>query len=175
MKRLILVSTAALLFMLLSGVSKAQESKMMLGGGVLYATDISTVGVFAKGNYAINDKFEAAAAFNYFFPKDYGYNAKYHWMAIDLDGHYVFMNQNQTKLYGLAGLNILMVVLPGYEYKVYGKTFKTDGTTNTYTGFNIGIGGRLGLSSKVSGLGEVKYVVSNGSYLQLSVGILFAL
>ncbi len=176
MKKTILISSLALIFMLVAGVSKAQDSKLLLGGGLAYATDINTAAIFVKGNYAITEKFEAAAQFTYFFPKKYGgLDVKYHWMALDLDGHYVFAKQEKMTFYGLAGLNIFMVRIPSYKITVYGQTVETPSSSNSDMGLNIGAGGRFGLSDKLSALGEVKYVIGNGSYLQINAGILFAL
>ncbi len=176
MKKTIFISSLALVFMLLAGVSKAQDSKILLGGGLGYATDISTAGLFVKGNYAINEKFEAAGQFTYFFPKDQGeFDLKYHWMALDLDGHYIFFKQDKISAYGLAGLNIFMIKIPDYETSFMGQPIKIEGTSKSKAGLNIGAGGRFALSDKLSALGEVKYVVGDASYLQLSVGILFAL
>ncbi len=166
MKKTILISSLAIVFMLVAGVSKAQDSKFLLGGGLAYATDINTAAAFVKGNYAITEKFEAAAQFTYFFPKNYGgADLKYHWMAFDVDGHYVFAKQEKMAFYGLVGFNIFMA-----RYKSGNNSY-----SSSTSGLNLGGGGRFGLSDKLSALGEVKYVLNSGGYLQINAGILFAL
>ncbi len=181
MRKQVLITALALVFMLVAGVSKAQDSKFLLGGGATYASDISSFGFFVKANYAITEKIEVAADFNYFLPKKVAVgmgmeDVKYNYMSFDVDGHFAFLSDEKMTLYGLAGLNILMVRIPSYEVSYPGAgTMKFGGTTDSNMGLNLGAGGRFGLSDKLSAFGEVKYVISEGGYVQVNAGILFAL
>ena len=40
---------------------------------------------------------------------------------------------------------------------------------------NLGIGSRYQLSDNLFGMGEAKYAVNNGGYMQVSVGVLYQL
>ncbi len=152
-------------------IIKAQDSPLKVGGGLTYASDISTAGLFIKGNYTITNQWEAAADFNYFFPKNYGFGVKFNWMALNFNAHYIFHEQEPMTFYGIGGLNILMIHIPSYT--TLGA--KVGSTTDSNIGLNLGAGGRYKINDKLSGLGEVKFVVGNASYLQLNVGILYNL
>ena len=159
---------------------EAQDSKILAGAGLAYATDINSAAVFAKGVYLINDEWEASLGINYYFPKDEGpYEIK--WLGFDLDAHYVFSKTDNLDIYGIAGLNIMRVSIPSYDidYGDYDFPYDEEPTTststisNTETGINLGAGARYKLSDNLYGLGEAKYAINNGGYLQLSAGVLF--
>ncbi len=171
MRKTVLFSAVITLITLLSATkTQAQDSKILVGGGLAYATDISSVGFQAKGVYAINSQLEVAASFTYFLPKKAIW-ADIKWYSFDIDGHYVFSSKDQLTFYGLAGINILMVSIPGYEYGGY----KTPSTSDSNFGFNIGAGTRYGLSDSLSLVGEAKYAIASGGYFQIGAGVLFEL
>ncbi|MCL5130331.1 outer membrane beta-barrel protein [Algibacter sp. L4_22] len=161
---------------------EAQESKILAGGGIAYATEINSAAIFAKGVYQINDEWEASLGINYYFPKGEGaYEIK--WMGFDLDAHYVFSKTDDLDIYGIAGINILRVSIPSYDI-YYGDSdydfpydeepsTSTSSISDTNTGINLGMGARYLLTDNLYGLGEAKYAINNGGYLQLSVGVLF--
>lgn len=154
--------------------AKAQESKILLGGGLGYATEISTLAIFAKGVYQFTNEWEGSLGINYYLPKDMGL-AKLTWIGIDLDAHYVFSAQDQMEFYGLAGLNIMRVSTPSYSHTAGGHTVSIPSVSVTNTGLNLGAGGRYKFGEKLYGLGEAKYTIDNGGFLQLSVGVLYRL
>ena len=148
---------------------KAQDSEFLVGGGVSYATEINSAAIFAKGIYQINDKWEGALGVNYFFPKGEG-DFEIKWIGFDLDAHYIFSVKDNYNLYGLAGVNIMRVTIPGFDYAV-----SSSSISSTDTGLNLGVGSRYQLSDSLIGLGEAKYALNAGGYLQISVGVLFNL
>jgi len=81
--------------------AQSEDTKFLIGAGLNYATDISNIGLSVDGTYLINEDWEAAAGFTYFFEKNY-----VNWSMLDFDGHYVFHNNNGLIAYGLAGLNV---------------------------------------------------------------------
>lgn len=164
---------------------KAQDSEFLVGGGVAYATEINSVAIFAKGIYQINDKWEGALGVNYFFPKGEG-DFEIKWIGFDLDAHYIFSVKDNYNLYGIAGVNIMRVTIPGFDYPSYGdtpvddypsyeETVSSNSISSTDTGLNLGVGSRYQLSDSLIGLGEAKYALNAGGYLQISVGVLFNL
>lgn len=154
--------------------AKAQDSKILVGGGLSYATEISTLGIFAKGVYQITDEWEGSLGINYYLPKDMGF-VKLTWIGIDLDAHYVFSKQDQMEFYGLAGLNIMRVSTPGYTATVGGSTITVPSASVNNSGLNLGAGGRYKFSDRLYGLGEVKYTIGDGGFLQFSAGVLYRL
>ncbi|MBD0778057.1 outer membrane beta-barrel protein [Maribacter sp. ANRC-HE7] len=182
MKKTKLFFTTAMIAMLAITTQQleAQDSKILAGGGLAYATDINSAAVFAKGVYLINDEWEASLGINYYFPKGEGaYEIK--WLGFDLDAHYVFSKTDNLDFYGIAGINIMRVSIPGFDgyYEDYDfpydeePTASTGTISSTDTGINVGVGGRYKLSDNLFGLGEAKYAINNGGYLQLSAGMLY--
>lgn len=147
----------------------AQDNKFSLGGGFGYATGIKSVGFFGKGQYQFTSQWEATASFTYFLPSEIN-GIDYQLSALDLDGHYVFYN-DEYKLasYMLSGIDVLF---GKSHYTVLGSDYYDSGST---LGINIGAGLRYQLSERLALNPELKYVVSFGenSYLSLSVGLLF--
>jgi len=180
------------LFSLMATVTmaSAQESKIMAGGGLTYATEIKNIGINIKGLYLINEKWEADAGFTYFFEKNYT-----KWSALDFNGHYVFVNNDGKALYALAGLNMTFykfeidgVGIDPYddyyggtdEYPEYMDEFNPMASLagdleskGSEIGVNIGIGGRMPISSALSLNGEVKYTLGGADYLSINAGILY--
>lgn len=168
---------------------QAQDSKILAGGGLAYATEINSAAIFATGVYQINDKWEGSLGINYFFPKDEGpYEIK--WLGFDLNAHYVFSKTDKLDVYGIVGLNVLNVSIPSYDID-YGDydipsgdedyefpyddepIVSTSKVSDTETGINLGIGSRYQLGENIYGLGEAKYAINNSGYLQVNVGVLF--
>lgn len=162
--------------------AKAQDSKILAGAGLTYATEIENIGINLKGVYLINDVWEAEAGFTYFFEKNYT-----NWSALDFNGHYVFYNTDGKCVYALAGLNFTFykfdmgdAVADPYEdyydemegYPGYNplSDFEAKGTE---TGLNLGIGGRMPISDVLLLNGDIKYTVGGADYLSINAGILY--
>lgn len=160
--------------------SQAQDSKIMAGAGLNYATDIANVGVNIEGVYLINDTWEANAGFTYFFKKDYT-----SYSSLDFNGHYVFASNEGKCAYALAGLNVTFYKFemdnlfegydgydsPEYDYvSSYASGFETKGNE---MGLNLGIGGRMPIGKALSLKGEIKYTVGGFDYLTIGAGVLY--
>ena len=184
MKKLIIVFA---LVLTTSMVSFAQDSKFMAGGGLSYATKIENIGLNIKGLYLIDETWEAAGGFTYFFKKNYTT-----WSALDFDGHYILSNTDGMSLYALAGLNFTFFkfemdnALGGLsglgdmgdeygDYNNYANALTSSAEiTGSDVGVNIGIGGRMPLSDKLFLTGEIKYTLGGANYLNAGVGILYS-
>lgn len=171
MKKTQIIFAIVVATMLLLGTrTQAQDEggKILAGGGLGYATEINNLAIFANGVYQITDEWEGSLGISYYLPKDTGIY-KLTWMGFDLDAHYVFSTKEKLDFYGLAGLHITRVSIPSYNVGGY----KTPSASNTETGLNLGAGGRYQISDNLYGLGEAKYVIANGGFLQINVGVLF--
>ncbi|MDO5665007.1 MAG: porin family protein [Bacteroidia bacterium] len=170
MKKTLLTSVIVALLALCATHVKAQENKFSLGGGAAYATGIKNVGFFAKGMYHFTPRWEAAASFTYFLPKEQE-NITTNFSALDANVHYVFYN-DEYKLasYLLSGIDVLF---GSTDVEIMGKNFSDSGTV---LGFNMGAGLRYQLSERLALNPELKYVVSteDNNYLSLSIGLLFS-
>lgn len=168
-KNLFLTVAVVALFLFLTTNAHAQENKFSLGGGAAYATGIKSVGFFGKGLYQFTPQWEVKAAFTYFMPSEID-GIDYQFSALDLDGHYVFYN-DEYKLasYMLSGIDVLF---GKSHYKLFGTDYSD---SNSVLGINIGAGLRYQLTERLALNPELKYVVSleENSYLSLSVGLLF--
>ncbi len=168
MKKAIFISTVVTMMLVSINVKAQDKGKILAGGGLGYATEISTLSVFVKGVYQITDQWEAGLGITYYLPKDQGL-FKLTWMGFDLDGHYVFSRKDQMEFYGLAGLHITRVSTPSYNFQ--GHSIPSSNATSS--GLNLGAGGRYQISGNLYGMAEAKYVVADGGFLELGVGILF--
>jgi hypothetical protein len=140
-------------------------AQIRAGAGVVFATEVNTVGIQATGVYEITEKWEGAAAFTYFFEKDF-----VNWKVLDLDGHYVFYSLDKFNFYGLAGLSLdfWKVKIPAISMMGYVLTPETT-STGTSAGFNIGAGAKYNISEKLSVVPELRFTIMDGSYLRFGV------
>ncbi|MEZ5106805.1 MAG: outer membrane beta-barrel protein [Draconibacterium sp.] len=153
--------------------AQSEDTKFLIGAGLNYATDISNIGLSVDGTYLINEDWEAAAGFTYFFEKNL-----VNWSMLDFDGHYVFHNNNGLTAYGLAGLNVTFWKIKwenvyGDEYGDLWSGVLDDVSKGSDVGLNLGAGIRYGLSDKLLFTGEAKYTVSSGGFLTLTAGVAY--
>ena len=98
---------ALLSAILLRGVaSKAQDSKILVVGGLNHSPDLNNLGFTIDGGCRINDNWEAAGGFAYYLKKDYT-----NWLMLDFDARYFFTNIENVSIYGLAVLNFTFIGL----------------------------------------------------------------
>lgn len=146
---------------------KAQEQTFSLGGGLSYATHNIGTGIFVKGLYSFNEKWEGSASFTYFFPKKY-YGVTLNFSALDIDAHYIFYNNEENfSFYGLSGLDILFA----------NGSYNGNSSSGSTLGFNLGCGLRYLLSEKLALNPEIKFVIptkSDNNYLSISAGVTYS-
>jgi opacity protein-like surface antigen len=150
------------LFFLAQAVAVAQtDSKAKVGVGILYGDEPEAVGLQITGTYRINQHVEFAPDVSIYFPG--GNNTIYHsYWGINLNGHYIFVDNPNFDIYGLAGLNITSVkeVIPIENYEEY---------HHTKLGINIGLGSEYHFQH-FSLYGELKYIVSDLGQVVIGVG-----
>lgn len=178
MKNKLILIAVSVLTIGFSFNSKAQDSKILAGAGLGYATDISNLGVFAKGVYMVNDTWEIAPAFTYYFKKDYT-----NWSSLDFNGQYVFSANDKSTFYGIGGLNLTFwkVKIKGSDFEVedeymegFGNLISSELESNgSDVGVNIGVGSRFALSDRMYFNADLKYTLGGTNYLSMGVGILY--
>lgn len=165
----------------------AQENPILGGAGVAYATELDGVGIFLGGVYQITPQWEGAASYTFFFKKD-----NVNWSTLDLNAHYVFFRTDNAAVYGLAGLNFLFWKVKYADFDFYDDdywdfggvsqnksatasqaTLSSKSFTGSETGLNLGVGGRVGLTDKLWLNPEIKYVIGDGDFLGIRVGLLY--
>ncbi len=107
-----------------------EEGDITVGAGLALGTNVSIdteIGINVNGFYTITDDIRAGANFTYYLIDIDGLSAS----EFNIDGHYMFRNEDQIVLYGLAGINIARVsVDTGFAGSVSGSS----------TGINLGGG-----------------------------------
>ena len=148
------------LFSLFSFLLKAQD--FSLGGGLGYGTQINNVGLNFRGDVKFDHQWSITPHFNYFFNKTEGVVTN-KWNALNIDGHYFFELDQLWTFYPLFGINFSTV-----SEKVNDITF-----SNSNVGINLGIGLEYNFDRRLSGFGEIKYVLSEADQLVISLGLLY--
>ncbi|WP_461639877.1 outer membrane beta-barrel protein [Labilibaculum euxinus] len=170
MKNKLILVIATVLSVFFSLTTKAQDSKILAGAGLKYATDISTMGIEAKGVYLASDTWEIAPAFTYYFKKN-----NVNWSTLDFDAHYVFSSDDKSTFYAIGGLNVTFWKFKmdgGSELDDYFGGFDLD-ASGSDVGVNIGVGSRFAISDKMYFNADLKYTIGNANYLSAGIGILY--
>ena len=149
-------------FMFSSSLIKAQD--FSVGGGLGYGSQINTIGINFRGDVKFYKQWSITPHFNYFFNKQKG-DVTEKWNAFNVDGHYFFELDQTWNVYPLFGVNFATV-----SEKVNDITF-----SNSDIGINLGFGSEYIFDRRLSGFGEIKYVISDADQLVLTFGLLFQL
>lgn len=150
------------LFTFFSCILKAQEYR--LGGGLGYGSGINSIGVNLRGDAKFDNLWSITPHFNFFFNKKNDAVTK-KWNAFNVDGHYFFEIEPTWNIYPLFGINIATV-----SNKINGVKF-----SNSEIGINLGFGSEISFDNRLSGFGEIKYVISDADQLVIFFGVLYKL
>jgi opacity protein-like surface antigen len=145
-----------LTLLFLTGVQFAANAQLKLGAGLGYGTDIEELGIQFRGVYTVSDPWRASADFVLYFD---GVDDLSIW-ELNLNGHYVFINDEKKTVYALAGLNIIKVN--------FDATSGLDDTSDT--GLNLGAGIEIPLGS-VELFGEARFALGGAEQLFFSAGV----
>lgn len=145
---------------------ESPDGTIKVGGGLIYGTEIEQLGLKIDGYYTINEQFRAGADFGYFFPEDYP-GGDLTWYEFNLNGNYIFTQEESLTAYGLAGLNFTTL-----DISADNGDFGGFSTSTTETGLNIGAGGEYAMDFG-SLFAELKYVISDADQLVLGAGVRF--
>lgn len=137
------------------------EENIDVGVGLVYGSQIESLGITADAYYAINNNLRVGGGLTYFFPEDTP-GANVNWFSVDLNGHYFLYSEDQLDIYGLAGLNILIQSV-NYDNNQF------DDTSNSEVGLNIGGGVEYALDF-ADLFGELKLAGLGGDADQLVLG-----
>ncbi|GJM65029.1 outer membrane beta-barrel protein [Persicobacter diffluens] len=167
MKRFFLMTVLAIVCQT-SFAQGFELEKLRAGLGLVYASEIKSVGINLNGAYAITEEWEAAVGFTHIFE-----NNAVRYNVLDFDGHYNFYTDgDKLKIYGLAGLGLTFwkVTIPAIDM---GFGFSSPETTSTGTevGLNLGIGANYALSDKLNLAPEIRFTAMDGSYLRIGAAI----
>src|SRR5699024_365082 len=137
------------------------EGDVNIGVGLIYGSQVESIGLKVDGYYTINENFRAGAEIGYFFPDKttiFGTEIKTNYFSIDLNGHYIFYNEDELMAYGLAGLNILSISVSG------------GGTSNSDSEVGLNLGAGIEYAVDFGNLfGELKFAGIGGDADQLVI------
>jgi outer membrane protein X len=179
----VIVTLSILFFVAAVMPAMAQKGEMKIGPQVGYGFDIKALGIGAKFTYGITDEIRLAPSFVYFLPEtaeesSYGMTVKTstNWWELNLDGNYMFGDEDELSFYGLAGLNVLGV---SSSVTFTGLPEGADETPDTSVseteiGLNVGGGAQYSFSDSMKGFAELKYSTA-GKQLGVCAGLLFSL
>jgi hypothetical protein len=135
-----------------------QQGDITAGAGLSLTTGVGSggsgeIGINGNGFYAITDEIRAGLGITIFF-------GDFAPTQINIDGHYLFKNEDNLVLYGLAGLS--------YWRWTFDYIFGT--ITTTTTGLNLGAGVEYVMDSFIL-FGEAKLVTIGGTPFNITGGI----
>lgn len=163
MKKLLYTRCLLLGFALMFTSHAYAQNDIQLELGAAYGLEAEAAGFQVGALYGITDNIRGDADFTYFFPDspDGVDNSLY---EININGHYLFLAEETTAVYALAGINYL-------HQKVSNGNMSFSASE---TGLNIGGGAEFGV-----GFGgvyiEAKYALSSYDQLAIAGGLRFSL
>ncbi len=150
MKKLLLTIAAAI-FLAGTGVqAQSQTGDFLLGGGLGYHFDLDDdeIGIVLDGVYSFQDDIRLGVNVFYYLIDDIefmGETISITAFDVNINGHYLFKNEEDMRLYGLAGIN-------SFRLK---ESWEGESESDDETGFNLGAGIEYDLTS-IMLFGELK-------------------
>ncbi len=132
------------------------------GGGLVYGTVAKNVGLNFRGDVLIDRQWSISPHFNWFFNRENG-PFLHRWNALNIDAHYYFEVDDTWHIYPLFGVNFATV-----SEKFSGVTY-----SNSFIGANLGAGTEYEFDERLSGFGEVKYVIGDADQAVFTLGVLY--
>ncbi|OQX80570.1 MAG: hypothetical protein B6D64_03025 [Bacteroidetes bacterium 4484_276] len=154
-------------FAVLIVLGSFSEVKAQISGGLglVYATNISNIGININGKYDFDETWSAAPTFTYFFKKD-----NITWTVLDLDANYKITDLDKIgSLYALAGLNMTFYSWK-YEYGGY-----SDSDTGLDVGINLGAGLNIPVNEKINIAPEVRYTLGGANYFRIGAKVMYSI
>ncbi len=163
--RKLLLSIVAVLFVAVSSAF-AQEQKWAIGLNFGYGTDVEKPFIGVRGQYGINEAFDIAANFNYYFKEtyeEYGSSVDLKCWDINADLHWNVLHGENYRLYPLAGLTYMRA-----KASADGEGVTVSASDGEF-GVNLGVGGAYDISSNFAIGVELKYqIIEGGQFVPLA-------
>ncbi len=145
-------------------VTHTANAQFLLGGGLVYGTDIEAIGIQANGVYPLDEEkgINLAGDLTLYFPDEVpGVDVSL--FAINANGHYIFTTTETMMAYALAGLNIAIVKI-GVDF---GEFIGSSSVSDTELGINAGAGAQFDVGFGYA-YAEAKLVL--GGFDQIVIG-----
>lgn len=141
-------------------LSTSSYSQIKAGAGLVWGSEVEEIGFQLRGIYTINEAWRAGVDFIFWFD---GVEDVSIW-EMNTNAHYIFSTSEKANLYALGGLNFFTLKLDT----------SNGSNSSTEVGLNIGAGGELFFTDKISGIAELRYVLGDADQLVIGAGVLFA-
>lgn len=149
--------------------SQKANAQINAGAGLVYGTEIENLGININGQYFIKENIAIAPSFTYYFPKETIGDFKLKWFEINADANYYFEVSNpKIKPYGLAGLSLSVVTVPGFNF---GGFAQTEETSTSKLGVNIGGGVDFDIDKAIMPFAQIKYTLGDFDQLAIMAGV----
>jgi len=166
MKKITTLAFALLLTAVFSSSAIAQEVQqgdITIGGGLTLTTGVGSgggaeIGVNAGGYYSITDEIRAGASLSLFF-------GDFSPTQFNIDGHYIFINEDGLVLYALAGIGFWSW---SFDLGPFGRT------SVSTSGINLGAGVEYDLGNFYL-FAEPKLTTIGGTPINITGGVRFRL
>lgn len=176
MKKSILILILALGICVASNTSSfaqlSQPGDLKVGVGLAYGSEVENLGIKADGYYTINEQFRVGADLVYYFPdsQDFGSaETTINYFGINFNGNYVFINEADMLVYGIAGINILNISVDSEGFGNGGFGGGSFSSSTTETGLNLGGGAEFGMGFGAL-FAELKFAGIGGDADQIVFG-----
>lgn len=163
--RKLLLSIVAVFFVTVF-TAFSQEQRWAIGLNLGYGTDIEKPFIGVRGQYGINEAFDIAANFNYYFKEsyeEYGSSMDLKYWDLNADLHWNVLRGENFRLYPFAGLTYMRAVASTESEGV------TVSASDGEFGMNLGVGGAYDISSNFAIGVELKYqIIDSGQFVPLA-------
>lgn len=154
MKKLLSFSIILLISL---GISETASAQWSAGGGLVYGTEVSEIGLQLNGVYEIDEEWRGSADFIYYFV-----SGNLSISEFNINAHYVFHDEDELTAYGIGGINYLRV----------SSSFQGFSASGSEIGLNIGAGLEYDLEF-ANLFAEAKFAISSFDQLVIASGLRF--
>ena len=155
--------------------STYSNAQAKIGGGLVYGSEIETIGININGQYFINDNLAIAPGFNYFFPRNIVADLDYKWFEFNANAHYYFdVSSESVEPYALGGLNFAFLTVDYYS-GFFGSGDGVETETETYVGLNLGGGVNFNIDSSIQPFAELRLVLGEADQVVIGGGVRYTL
>lgn len=163
MKRILSISLSIIFVLFVNQSLQAQtvveQGDITVGGGLTFTTGFGAagsgeVGVNVNGYYSITDEIRAGASLSLFF-------GDFSPTQFNIDGHYLFINEEELVVYGLAGIGFWTW---SFDLGPFGST------SVSTSGLNLGGGAEYDMGNFAL-FGEAKVSTIGGTPFNLTGGV----
>ena len=146
------------------------KAQISVGPGVVYGTNIASIGASANASYDITPRISVLGAYGYFFNTvQYADGSNSNWWTLDANASYkCYKTSAESDIFVLSGVNFIY-------FKSASALGSLTGIYNRLLGANIGVGWKLKMGNKNDLIPEVRYTLGDLNFLRFEVKFMFGI